>query len=106
MRKNKVIQFILITIGITLFIFTYYFSKEKDKVVNIDKNTSDKEVSNLTAGMSNVIEKVNYVGTDNKGSFFELNAAFTEIFDDEPDVSHLKMVDAIISARNGKNIHS
>ena len=105
MRKNKVIQFILIIIGITLFIFTYYFSKEKDKVVNIDKNTSDKEVSNLTAGMSNVVEKVNYVGTDNKGTFFELNAGLTEIFKDQPNINNMKVVDAVISMKNGNKIY-
>ena len=105
MRKNKVIQFILIIIGITLFIFTYYFSKEKDKVVNIDKNTSDKEVSNLTAGMSNIVEKVNYVGTDNKGTFFELNAALTEVFKDQPNINNMKVVDAVISMKNGNKIY-
>ena len=105
MRKNKVIQFILIILGITLFIFTYYFSKEKDKVVNIDKNTSDKEVSNLTAGMSNIVEKVNYVGTDNKGTFFELNAGLTEIFKDQPNINNMKVVDAVINVRNGRKLY-
>ncbi len=105
MRKNKVIQFILVIIGIALFFFTYYSSKEKSKVAKIDKNTSIEEVSNLTAGMSNIIENVNYVGTNNKGTFFELNAALTEVFNDQPDINNMKVVDAVISMGNGKKIY-
>ena len=105
MRKNKVIQFILVIVGITLFIFTYYSSKEKNKVVNIDKNSSIKEVSKLTREISNIIENVNYVGTDNKGTFFELNAALTQVLNDQPNINNMKVVDAVINTRSGKKIY-
>ena len=105
MRKNKVIQFSLATVGIILFFFTYYSSNEKDKAVGIDKNTSIEEVSNLTAETNSIIENVNYVGTNNKGTFFELNAAFAEVFNDKPDISNMKVVHAVISVRGGRKIY-
>ena len=105
MKKNKVIKFSLVIASLMLFFYTYYFDKAENKASDVDENVPITDVSKLTAELTNIIENVNYVGTDNKGSFFELNAAFTEIFNDEPDVSHLKMVDAIISARNGKKIY-
>ena len=36
MKKNKIIQFSLVIVGIILFFFTYY-SREKDEIVDIDK---------------------------------------------------------------------
>ena len=105
MRKNKVIQFSLVIFGIILFFFTYYYNSEKDKAVDIDKNTSIEEVSRLDVGTSNIIENVNYVGTNNKGSFFELNAALTEIFVDKPDVNNMKAVDAVVRMKNGRKIY-
>ena len=105
MRKNKVIQFSLVIVGILLFFFTYYSSNEKDKADDIDKNTSIENVSKLTAGISNIIENVSYVGTDNKGTFLELNAAFTEVFNDKPDINNMKMVDAVINVRNGRKLY-
>ena len=105
MRKNKVIQFSLVIVGILLFFFTYYSSNKKDKADDIGKNTSIENVSKLTAGISNIIENVSYVGTDNKGTFLELKAAFTEVFNDKPDISNMKVVDAVINVRNGRKIY-
>ena len=36
MKKNKIIQFSLVTVGIILFFFTYY-SRDKDEIVDLDK---------------------------------------------------------------------
>ena len=105
MRKNKVIQFSLVIFGIILFFFTYYYNSEKDKAVDIDKNTSIENISRLDVGTSNIIENVNYVGTNNKGAFFELNAALTEIFVDNPNVNNMKAVDAVVRMKNGRKIY-
>ena len=105
MRKNKVIQFSLVIFGIILFFFTYYYNSEKDKAVDIDKNTSIENVSRLDVGTSNIIENVNYVGTNNEGAFFELNAALTEIFVDNPNVNNMKAVDAVVRMKNGRKIY-
>ena len=103
MKKNKVIQFSLLIAGIILFISTYYH-KDKDKIVNIDKNILVGDVSRLTKEISNIIENVEYVGSNNKGTFFELNAAIAEIKYDKPNISHLQDVFVVIKLSNLRTI--
>ena len=103
MKKNKIIQFSLVIVGIILFFFTYY-SGDKDKIVDIDTNISIKDASQLTEETSNIIEDVNYVGTNNKGTFFELNAAIAEIKYDKPNISHLQDVFVVIKLSNLRTI--
>jgi len=104
MKKNKIIQFSLVIGGIILFFFTYY-SSDKDKIVDIDKNILVGGVSQLTKEISNIIENVEYVGSNNKGTFFELNAAIAEIKHDEPNLSRLQDVFVVIRLRNLRTIH-
>ena len=47
MKKNKIIQFSLVTVGITLFFLTYY-SGNKDKIVDVDKKILIGEAGKLT----------------------------------------------------------
>ena len=94
MKKNKIIQFSLAILGITLIFFTYY-SADKDKIADIDKNISIGDAGKLTGETSNIIENVNYVGTSGS-TFFELNAAIAEVKYDKPNISHLQDVLVII----------
>ena len=103
MKKNKIIQFSLVIVGIILFFFTYY-SSDKDKIVDIDKNILVGGVSQLTKEISNIIENVEYVGSNNKGTFFELNAALAEIKYDKPNISHLQDVFVVIKLSNLRTI--
>ena len=103
MKKNKIIQFSLVIGGIILFFFTYYYS-DKDKIVDIDKNILVGGVSQLTKEISNIIENVEYVGSNNKGTFFELNAAIAEIKYDKPNISHLQDVFLVIKLSNLRTI--
>ena len=104
MKKNKIIQFSLVIVGIILFFFTYY-SSDKDKIVDIDKNILVGGVSQLTKEISNIIENVEYVGSNNKGTFFELNAAIAEIKYDKPNISHLQDVFVVIKLSDLRTIH-
>ena len=104
MKKNKIIQFSLVIVGIILFFFTYY-SNDKDEIVDIDKNILSGDVVKLTEETSNIIENVNYVGTNNKGIFFELNAAVAVIKHDEPNISLLQGVFVVIKLRDSKTVH-
>ena len=104
MKKNRVIQFSLV-IAIIILFFTTYYSGDKDKVVDADKNSSTENASKLTEETSNIIEKVNYTGTNNRGTFFELNAAIAEIKYDEPNLSRLQDVFVVIRLRNLRTIH-
>ena len=74
MKKNKIIQFSLVTIAIILFFFTYYFSNDKEKVtdIDIDQNTLIEDAAKSGREISNIIENANYNGTDNRGTFFKL----------------------------------
>ena len=104
MKKNRVIQFSLVIAIIILFFATYY-SGDKDKIVEADKNSSTENASKLTDETSNIIEDVNYAGTNNRGTFFELNAAIAEIKHDEPNLSRLQDVSVVIRLRNLRTIH-
>jgi len=104
MKKNRVIQFSLV-IAIIILFFTTYYSGDKDKIVDADKNSSTENASKLTEETSNIIENVNYTGTNNRGTFFELNAAIAEIKHDEPNLSRLQDVFAVIRLRNLRTIH-
>ena len=104
MKKNKIIQFSLVIGGIILFFFTYY-SSDKDKIVAIDKNIVIGDVVQLTDETSNIIENVKYVGTNNKGIFFELNAAVAVIKHDNPNISQLQDVFVVIKLSGLRTIH-
>ena len=104
MKKNKIIQFSLVTVGIILFFFTYY-SGNKDKIADVDKNISIGEVGTLTEETSNIIKNANYIGTNNRGIFFELNAAIAEVKYDEPNISQLQDVFVVIKLSDLRTIH-
>ena len=104
MKKNRVIQFSLV-IAIIILFFTTYYSGDKDKIVDANKNSSTENASKLTEETSNIIENVNYTGTNNRGTFFELNAVIAEIKHDEPDLSRLQDVFVVIRLRNLRTIH-
>ena len=104
MKKNRVIQFSLV-IAIIILFFTTYYSSDKDKIVDVNKNSSTENASKLTEETSNIIENVNYTGTNNRGTFFELNAAIAELKHDEPNLSRLQDVFVVIRLRNLRTIH-
>ena len=104
MKKNRVIQLSLV-IAIIILFFTTYYSGDKDKIVDANKDSSTEKASKLTEKTSNLIENVNYTGTNNKGTFFELNAAIAEIKYDEPNLSRLQDVFVVIRLRNLRTIH-
>ena len=104
MRKNKIIQFSLVTVGIILFFFTYY-SGNKDEIADVDKKILIGEVDELTEETSSIIKNANYIGTDNRGTFFELNAAIAEIKLDDPNISHLQDVLVVIKLKDLRTIH-
>ena len=104
MKKNRVIQFSLV-IAIIILFFTTYYPGNKDKIIDANKNSSTENASKLTEEISNIIEDVNYAGSNNKGTFFELNAAIAEIKHDEPNLSRLQDVFVVIRLRNLRIIH-
>ncbi len=111
MKRNRVIQFSLIISAVVLFFYTYYSNKEKIKFVDSDDNSSAniaKEIGKVTKDINNILENVSYNGTDNRGTFFKLNAELAEIYNDKPNLSNMKVVNAVISLKDGRilNINS
>lgn len=104
MKKNKIIQFSLVTLCLMLLFFTYY-SNDKDETIEIDKNILIENVDKLTEQLANIIENVNYVGTNNKGTFFDLNAAIAKVKYDEPNINFLQDVVVVIKLNNLRTIH-
>jgi len=103
-KKNRVIQFSLV-IAIIILFFTTYYSSDKDKIADADKNGSTENANKLTEKISNIIENVNYTGTNNRGTFFELNAAIAEQKYNEPNLSRLQDVFVVIRLKNLRTIH-
>ena len=59
----------------------------------------------MTEETSNIIEGVNYTGSNNKGTFFEINSATAELKRNEPNLSQLQDVFVVIKLRNLRIIH-
>ena len=103
MKKNRIIQLFLVISAVALFFFTYY-SGNKDQVVGFDVDITTGDKAKLSEETNSVIENVNYVGTDNRGTFFDLNADLAEVYNDKPNLSNMKVVNAVISVRDGRKI--
>ena len=103
MKKNRIIQFFLIIAVIILFFFTYY-SKDKDEIAIVDKNILNEKVSKITDETSNILQNINYFGSNNRGTFFELNAAEAIVKYDDPNISQLKNVSVVIKLNNLRTI--
>ena len=104
MKKNKIIQFSLVIVGTILLFFTYYTS-DKGTIVDIDKNIVIGDVVQLTEETTNIIENVKYVGSNNKGIFFELKAAVAVINHNKPNISQLQDVFVVIKLSDLRTIH-
>ena len=104
MIKNKIIQFSLVISGAILLFFTYY-SGNKNEITEIDKNIPAGNVDKLSEETINIIENVKYTGTNNRGIFFELNAAIAEVKFDEPNISLLQDVFVVIKLKDSKTVH-
>ncbi len=104
MKKNRVIQFSLV-IAIIILFFTTYYSGDKDEIIDANKNSSTENASKLTKETSNIIEDVNYAGSNNKGTFFEINSAIAELKHEEPNLSRLQDVFVVIRLKNLRIIH-
>ena len=103
MKKNKVIQFSLAILAIILFFKTYY-SNDKDKIVDVDKNVLNEDVNMSTEDTVNIIQNAKYSG-ESSGIFFELNAGIAEIKSDNQNISYLQDVTAVIKLRDLRTIH-
>jgi len=105
MSKNRIAQIFLASFAACLIFFTYFLESYKKKDSKIEKQIIEKETKNLDASVSSLIENITYTGSNNNEVFFEINSAVSEIFDDKPNLSYMKEVNAVIRLIDGRVIY-
>ena len=108
MKKKIAIQLFLAIVAFLLIFFTYYNKNPLDQFdSDIHANKDADKIENIiksTKKTTNIIENANYTGSNNRGSFFEINAGTAEVVDDEPNLSFMKKVKAVIKLMDGRII--
>jgi len=104
MRRIVVIQLSLLILGVILILYTYNSKEKEEQIVDVDI-AEDNIVISSTDEIKNIIENANYIGTNNKGTFFEINSAIAKILNDEPNLSYMEKVNAVIDLRDGRKIN-
>jgi len=103
MKKKVIIQLSLFFLALLLLFFTYY-TKENKEDFTIDTKKQNEKVTSLTDKKINILKNIEYVGTDNRGSFYQIASELAEVYNDEPDLSYMKNVNALITLESGKKI--
>ena len=110
MKKKMVIQMFLAILALSLFFFTYYYKNPQhqlDSNLNTDTVTDTDKIDSTiksTHKTSSIIENAKYTGSNNRGSFFEINANLAEVTNVEPNLSYMKKVKAVIKLIDGRVI--
>ncbi len=104
MKKRYIIQVFLISSIFILIFFTYFSSTEKK--IEKKKITQNKTIiSNKDEkDARNVIENANFVTRGNSGVLFEIKSDTAKTFSENPEVSHMTNVLAVITLLNGEKI--
>ena len=97
--KNKivVIFLIILSIGISFYIYPKIFKKEKVEELVIIK---PEDISSK----SNIIKNINYTSEDAKGNKYIINAVKGEIDYSDTNIIYLTDVEATIKLNNSNNI--
>ena len=98
--KNKVVQFSLVLVAISLFFFTYYYSSDKDKIADTEKNTLIEDTNLEDA--NTMILNASYSGYDGSNNFYEIRSETAITSTKDPNISYLKGVTATIRLSNLK----
>ena len=104
MKKRYIIQVFLISSIFILIFFTYFSSTEKK--IEKKKITKNKTIiSNKDEkDARNVIENANFVTRGNSGVLFEIKSDTAKTFSENPEISHMTNVLAVITLLNGEKI--
>ncbi|RZO63272.1 MAG: hypothetical protein EVA75_00770 [Candidatus Pelagibacterales bacterium] len=104
MKKRYIIQVFLISSIFILIFFTYFSSTEKK--IEKKKITQNKTIiSNKDEkDARNVIENANFVTRGNSGVLFEIKSDTAKTFSENPEISHMTNVLAVITLLNGEKI--
>ena len=104
MKKRYIIQVFLISSIFILIFFTYFSSTEK-KIEKKKINQKKIIISNKDEkDARNVIENANFVTRGNSGVLFEIKSDTAKTFSENPEISHMTNVLAVITLLNGEKI--
>ena len=112
MVKSKIIQIILFSFGLLIFIFTYlsFFQKTNSNYLNeterleksleqsldmkkiVKKDKDNDSVIEEDKNVSNIISDLSYKNIDHKGNIFNINSKITKIFEDKEDLNFMEVV--------------
>ena len=124
MVKSKIIQIILFSFGLLIFIFTYlsFFQKTNSNYLNeterleksleqsldmkkiVKKDKDNDSVIEEDKNASNIISDLSYKNIDHKGNIFNINSKITKIFEDKQDLNFMEVVVARIFLLDGRVI--
>jgi len=100
MKKRYIIQLFLISSIFILIFFTYFSTTEKKDIAQNETIISDQNEKDAR----NIIEKANFVTRGNNGVLFEIKSDTAKTLSEEPEISHMTNVLAVITLLNGEKI--
>ena len=118
MSKSKIIQIILFSFGLLIFIYTYFSffqknslsslnkTKQPDKQKVVQKIVKEENINVIKEEKeaSNIIKNLSYKNIDYKGNIFTINSEITKIFENEKDINYMEIVVTNIFLIDGRKI--
>ena len=96
-KKQRGVQFVLVSIGLLLIIATYFYypSIKKDKILKDQSvNKDSQKVENI--GQSTSFENLEYKGLYNLDKPFRVKSKEAYILSQEPDIVYMKNMNVIL----------
>tara|TARA_Y100000590_G_C15608690_1_gene972975 strand:- start:576 stop:1157 length:582 start_codon:yes stop_codon:yes gene_type:complete len=103
MRKTKLLQLSLLSIGFAL-IFAVYFLYPKINEKKISKDLTEKKEAIETTEASNVFEEVEYKGIFGLNNQFTIKSEKARVSDENDDIVFMENVITIINMKDGRII--
>lgn len=98
MTKIRITQFLLLLLGITIILFTYFNDQNK----KVEQNPIVKTEAKTKEDTLTTFENIKYTGFDNKGNRYEIISKFAETNKDKPDLTYMKFVVAHFYYKDGR----
>ena len=104
--NRKIIQFGLVSIGLSLILVTYFLYPkiEKNKVVEEEEQVVKDETAVVDENKSNIFENVEYKGLYNIDNQFTIKSDKANIADEEPDIVHMINMRVDLYLNDGRTV--
>ena len=106
MQKKTYIQILLFaSVLIILFLTLYFYIFNKDKSIKKIENIEKDKILLKETDTANLIEDIRYTSRDAAGNRYEIIAKSGEMSIDNPDITYMQDVNAIIYMKNSEPIY-